>query len=721
MSTLHPTFPALPKRIRRLGELAYNLWWSWHPEAQDLYEEIDLTAWRALDHNPVRLLQVIPRKKLNAVIQRKGYLDRYDRVLAEFDAYMATKDTWFARHYPQLADKTVAYFSMEFGLHEALPVYAGGLGVLSGDHAKEASDLGLPFVCVGFLYQLGYFRQRITEDGWQESIYDRLELDCVPIRPVVDTEGHNITIAVDLPGRPVSARLWSVRVGRVMLYLLDTDIDQNEQQDRALTSRLYWSDLELRMSQEIVLGIGGVKALRALGVDPAVWHMNEGHSAFLGLERLRERVQAGMAFDKALAEVRGSTVFTTHTPVPAGNDAFPVWMVEKYFWNYWDQLGLSREQFMGLALHELPWGPTFSMSVLGLNLANYRNGVSELHGEVSRKMWHFLWPDRSEEDVPILPVTNGIHTATWLATRLHRLYDRYLGRDWMEHLDELAVWEKIDTIPDEALWEVRKHLKRRLMAFIRDRARVRWQHGEALPVQTVASGVLLDPYVLTIGFARRFATYKRATLFMRDVERLERLLLSEDRPLQIIFAGKAHPNDDPGKKFVQEIYRLVKSPEIGGRIAFIENYDLNVARYMVQGVDVWLNTPRRPHEASGTSGEKAAINGVLNFSVLDGWWREAYNGDNGWTIGDETEYGDPEQQDEADADSLYSTLENDIIPLYYETEGNGVPHGWLRRMKDSIRTLAPIFSTRRMVKEYAAEMYVPAMTAAPGRAEDVKT
>jgi starch phosphorylase len=713
------SLPALPKRIRRLGELAYNLWWSWHPEAVDLYESIDPVMWNAVRHNPVRQLQEVPRKRLNAVMQRKGYVEQYDRVLARFDAYMQAGDTWFTSHYPELAGRSIAYFSMEFGLHEALPVYAGGLGVLSGDHAKEASDLGLPFVCMGFLYQLGYFRQKITEDGWQESIYDRLDLDTVPVLPVRAADGSDLVVTVELPGRTVAARVWAVQVGRVTLYLLDSDLDRNDQADRALTSRLYWSDLELRISQEVVLGIGGVRALRALGIDPAVWHLNEGHSAFLGLERLREKVGAGTPFAAALEQVRATTVFTTHTPVPAGNDAFPLWMMEKYFWNTWEDLGLTREEFMNLALHDQAWGPTFSMTVLGLRVAAFRNGVSELHGEVARRMWHFLYPEREVDEVPISAVTNGIHTGTWLAPSLHRLYDRHLGRDWEERRDELGVWDRVRAIPDEELWAVRRHLKRKLANFIRDRARERWEAGQVVPVQVVAAGVLLDPYALTIGFARRFATYKRATLVLRDLARLLGLLRSAERPLQIIFAGKAHPNDDPGKKFIQDIYRLVKSHESAGRLVFIENYDINIARYLVQGVDVWLNTPRRPHEASGTSGQKAAINGVLNLSVLDGWWREAYNGENGWAIGDERDYDDPEEQDEADAESLYELLENEILPLYYEHEGNGIPHGWTRRMKESIATLAPIFSTRRMVKEYTTEMYVPALQAreAPPAAE----
>jgi starch phosphorylase len=705
-----PNHFSLPRRINRLGELAYNLWWTWNPDAQRLFSRIDAELWETTYHNPVRFLRQVQRARLNAVTNNRYYLEFYDRIFRAFDQYMEAKDTWFLNQYPELRHRPVAYFSMEFGLHETLPIYAGGLGVLSGDHAKEASDLGLPFVGIGFFYTEGYFTQRITEDGWQEARYIRHPLEDLPVIPVMEASGEPVTISVDLPGREVHARLWEIHVGRVPLYLLDTNIEVNSQADRALSARLYSSDLDLRISQEILLGIGGVRALRTLGYNPNVWHMNEGHSAFMVLERIRELMEADHSFDEAAQIVRQSNVFTTHTPVPAGNDEFALWLTDKYFSNLWPELGLDREAFVNLARHTVTWGDNFSMPVLALRFSEKRNAVSELHGNVSRKMWNFLWPDRNVEDVPITHVTNGIHTGTWLARRLRHLYERYLGPDWMENVDDPNLWELIYNIPDEQLWAVRRHLKRKLVAYMRERARQQWLQGNRHPVQVVASGLLLDPYALTIGFARRFAPYKRANLILSDLDRLLKLLNRPGMPVQIVFSGKSHPDHEGGKLLIQEVYRAVKRSESGGRLVFLEDYDMNLARYLTQGVDVWLNTPRRPNEASGTSGQKAALNGVLNFSVLDGWWREGYNGQNGWAIGKDMDYDDTQKQDEADAESLYDVLENEIIPLYYQIRSSdGLPGDWIARMKESIRTLAPQFSMRRMVKEYSERLYLPAM------------
>ncbi len=700
---------SLPRRIRRLGELAYNLWWTWKPDAQRLFRRIDHDLWERTYHNPVQFLRQVERANLNAVAQDRNYLDFYDRIFRMYDQYMSANDTWFLQEHAERINCPIAYFSTEFGLHETLPIYAGGLGVLSGDHLKEASDLGLPLVAVGFLYTRGYFSQHITEDGWQEARFKRLHFEDMPITPILDEEDAPLTVSVELPGRDVLARLWEIHVGRVPLYLLDTDVEGNSAEDRELTSRLYNSDLEARISQEIILGIGGVRALRNLGYNPTVWHMNEGHSAFMGLERCREMVAAGHSFETAQEKVHQSTIFTTHTPVPAGSDEFPLWLIDKYFSHLWPELGLERDQFINLARREMSWGETFSMPLLAFRFAERRNGVSELHGQVARKMWNFLWPDMREDDVPISYVTNGIHTGTWLARRLDHLFRRYLGRDWMNHLDDPDLWEVVENIPDEELWMVRRHLKRKLVFYMRDRAREQWLRDGVHPVQVIASGVLLDPYALTIGFARRFATYKRAGLILRDLDRLLELINRPNRPVQIIFAGKAHPNDNPGKMLIQEVYRSVKQAENGGRLVFLEDYDMNLARYLVQGVDVWLNTPRRPNEASGTSGEKAALNGVLNFSVLDGWWREGYNGMNGWAIGDEHDYDDPDVQDQKDIESLYDILENEIIPLYYDRSEGNLPREWIARMKASIRTLGPQFSMRRMIKEYAEQLYLPAM------------
>ncbi|HEY6072056.1 MAG TPA: alpha-glucan family phosphorylase, partial [Anaerolineales bacterium] len=615
--------------------------------------------------NPICLLRELERSILNEAAQDQAYLDRYDRIFREFDEYMEKKNTWSDNAHPELTNQPVAYFSMEFGLHETLPIYSGGLGVLAGDHLKESSDLGLPLAGVGIMYGQGYFTQRITEDGWQEAVNNPMNFDELAVLPVLGEDGKPFMVEVEMPDRSIHVRVWEVRVGRVPLFLLDSNVDGNSENDRILTARLYWSDLDKRIMQELLLGVGGVRALRALGYNPQVWHMNEGHAAFLILERARELVASGHTFQEAIDETRGQNIFTTHTPVPAGNDEFPLWLVDQYLGALWPPLGLTRDEFIDLARHQMPWGESFSMGVLALRYSGGRNAVSELHGHVARKMWHFLWPDAEEEEVPITYVTNGVHTSNWMARRLQALLAKYMGPDWMDHLDETGLWDKLNDVPAEEMWAVRQHLKRKMSFYMRDRVRERWRTGGFHPVQVVASGVLLNPYALTIGFARRFATYKRASLILSDVERLFELINRPNRPVQIIYAGKAHPADDPGKRLIQDIYRTVKQAENGGRIMFLEDYDMNVARYLVQGVDMWLNTPRRPLEASGTSGMKAGLNGVLNFSILDGWWREAYNGRNGWAIGEDREPGPPETQDPADAESLYSTLENEIIPLYY--------------------------------------------------------
>ncbi|MEW5867985.1 MAG: alpha-glucan family phosphorylase [Chloroflexota bacterium] len=707
-----PNHFSLPRRINRLGELAYNLWWTWNPEAQRLFSRIDAVLWESVYHNPVLFLRKVERSRLNAATNNRYYLEFYDRIFREFDQYMQAQETWFSKKCPEMSERLIAYFSMEFGLHETLPIYAGGLGVLSGDHTKEASDLGLPFVAIGFFYTEGYFTQRITEDGWQEAEYAAHPFGDLPVMPLLDENEMPLMISVELPGRQVYARIWEVHVGRVPLYLLDSNVELNAPADRALTARLYSSDLDMRISQEILLGVGGVRALRAMDYQPSVWHMNEGHSAFLSLERIRELVHTGLSFEQAVEQVRARNVFTTHTPVPAGNDEFALWLVDKYFSNLWTELNLTRDQFINLAYHLVSWGEAFSMPALALNLSQGRNAVSELHGQVSRKMWQYLWPERRDDEVPITHITNGVHTGTWLARRLRALLDRYLGAGWMEDADDLDVWELVNNIPDEQLWAVRQHLKRKLVAYVRERARQRWMRGGWHPVQVVSSGVLLNPYALTIGFARRFAPYKRANLILQDVDRLLKLVNHPEMPVQIIFAGKSHPDHEGGKMLIQDVYRVVKRAESGGRLVFLEEYDMNLARYLVQGVDVWLNTPRRPNEASGTSGQKAAVNGVLNFSVLDGWWREGYNEQNGWAIGKDMDYSNSEEQDAVDAASLYDVLEDEIIPLYYRLRSSdGLPGEWIARMKESIRTIGPQFSARRMVKEYTERMYLPAIQA----------
>ncbi|MBV6452755.1 MAG: Glycogen phosphorylase [Anaerolineales bacterium] len=704
-----PKSVELPKRITRLHELSYNLWWTWQPEAARLFGRLDYDLWERLGHNPIRLLREIERERLTQAASDKDYLALYDEVFAAFDSYFADIKTWTHRTHPEFDSRPVAYFSMEFGLHETLPIYSGGLGVLAGDHLKEASDLGLPLTAVGFMYAQGYFSQRISEDGWQEALNNPLVLDDLPVLPVLGDDGKRVMLDVELTDRSIRVQIWEARVGRVPLYLLDSNVDSNSEMDRLLTARLYWSDLDRRVMQEVLLGIGGVRALRTLGYNPAVWHMNEGHAAFLTLERARELVEGGDDFETAIAKTRKQNVFTTHTPVPAGNDEFPLWLIEKYLGAIWPQLKLTREQFFDIAKHPRGHSESFSMGILALRNSDGRNAVSELHGEVSRKMWNFLWPDKAEKDVPITYVTNGVHTANWMARRLKNLFIKHLGADWYDHLDEPKFWSKIDDLPDAELWAVRLHLKRKLAFYLRERVRERWTRGGFHPVQVVSSGVLINPYALTIGFARRFATYKRASLVMRDVERLLSIVNKPNMPVQILFAGKAHPADEPGKQLIQQVYRTVKKAETGGRIVFLEDYDMNLARYLVQGVDVWMNTPRRPLEASGTSGMKAALNGALNFSVLDGWWREAYNGKNGWAIGEDKEYESSDAQDALDAEDLYTTLENEIIPLYYDRDPKEISHEWIARVKDSMKTNIPRFSTRRMVKEYVENLYVKAL------------
>jgi starch phosphorylase len=699
----------LPKRIERLSELAYNLWWTWQPEAARLFGRLDYDLWARLGHNPIRLLLEMRPARLKIVTRDQAYLALYDRVFAEYDSYFTRTDTWANLTQPKLANRPIAYFSMEFGLHETLPIYGGGLGILAGDHLKESSDLDLPLVGVGLMYSQGYFTQRISEDGRQEELNKPLNFDDLPAIPVCTEEGKRMTVEVEFPERRVTLGLWEIRVGRVPLYLLDSDLDPNSESDKILTARLYLSDLDRRIMQELLLGVGGVRALRALGYNPSVWHMNEGHAAFLTIERARELVAAGHTFEQALEETRRQNVFTTHTPVPAGNDEFPFLLIDKYLAGWWYQLNITREQFIEAARPPRPGNESFSMGVLALRNSQGRNAVSELHGQVARKMWHYLWPDRDEKYVPIIHVTNGVHTANWMARRLHILLTRYLGDDWYNHLDQPGLWWKMDEIPDAELWAVHIHLKRKLAFYMREQVRDRWREGEYHPVQVVASGVLINPYTLTIGFARRFATYKRANLILTDIDRLLNLINQPNMPIQIIFAGKAHPADEPGKELIQQIYRQVKRAETGGRMVFVEDYDMNLARYLVQGVDIWMNTPRRPLEACGTSGMKAALNGVLNLSVLDGWWHEAYNGRNGWAIGEDKDYASEQEQDAVDAESLYHILENEIIPLYYDRDPMEISHGWLARMKDSMKTVIPQFSTRRMVKEYVKKLYITAL------------
>ncbi|MBN1877841.1 MAG: alpha-glucan family phosphorylase [Anaerolineae bacterium] len=699
----------LPPRLARLEDLAYNFWWSWHRASRDLFKQLDRTLWTTTHHNPVRILLEVPQERLDYLAKDPIFLRDYDAVLMDMDKDILNNGHWYARTYPDLKSHTIAYFSAEFGMHTSLPIYSGGLGVLSGDTSKEASDLGLPFVGVGFLYQQGYFRQRLDHSGWQEAIYPPLNESEVALRPVLCDDRTCSTICLHVGDRDLYLQIWEVHVGRTRIYLMDADVEQNAPWDRELTARLYGGDQEMRIQQEILLGIGGVHILRSLNIDPQIWHLNEGHSAFMVLERLREYVAAGLSLDEAKQRVRASTIFTTHTPVPAGHDAFPFGLMEKYFNTFWPQLDMSREDFLSLGSHPTYYGEAFNMTKLALLLSGYTNGVSMLHGEVSRKMWHSLWPELPETDVPIGHVTNGVHLPSWTGDNLHRLYRHSISPDWMENQDDPLIWARIEDVPDEVLWDAHTHLKRKMFSIIRERARDDRISRAMPPEQLLASGIFLDPDALVIGFARRFATYKRAGLIFRDIERLFRLLHDRYRPVQFVFAGKAHPADDPGKLLLQEIYNWARNPAVGGRIAFVEDYDMHVSRYLVQGVDVWLNTPRKPMEASGTSGMKAAFNGVLNLSIPDGWWAEACNGRNGWMIDAGVFYDDPNQQDDADAGALYRLLEEQVIPLFYQRDQDNVPRGWVAMMKEAIRTVGPQFSARRMMKEYTRHYYVPAL------------
>ncbi|MFC2066769.1 alpha-glucan family phosphorylase [Chloroflexota bacterium] len=702
------TVSKIPERINRLEELANNLWWSWHPEGRALFRILDYPLWRLSGHNPIQMLYEINPEKLEAAADDSTFLSLYDAAVTAFDKEMTDGASWYATNHPDAPQDPVAYFSMEFALHNSLPIYAGGLGVLAGDLCKEASDLGIPMVAVGFMYPLGYFRQHISAEGWQEEEYNQLDFSKTPVTAISSEDSKQCLVEVQLKDRTLHIGAWLVRLGRVDLCLLDTDIEENDPQDRQLSSRLYTADREHRLQQEVLLGIGGVRILRKLGIQPAIWHANEGHTAFMMLECIREEVERGASFDKALESVQKTSVFTTHTPVPAGHDIFSTELIEQYFQDYWSSLGISREKFLNLGRHTGSGDSGFNMTVLSLKTSGHRNAVSRLHGDVTRRMWNGLWQNRTEENVPIIDITNGIHVPTWIALETRQTYDKCLGADWVERQDDIEIWQHIDDIPDEELWRVHLFLKRKLFHIILERAQRRWAKSEATPQQILAMGSLLDHDTLTIGFVRRFAEYKRPDLLFKDVERLKRIVNDPWCPVQIIFAGKSHPADTASKKLLQNVHTMARDRAFQGRIAFLEDYDMHLARYLAQGVDVWLNTPRRLQEASGTSGMKAALNGVLHLSVPDGWWLEAYNGENGWSIGDATLKASTQEEDKSDAEALYRLLEEEVVPLYYNRNRNDLPHSWIAMMKRSICSIVPLFNSRRMLKEYCEQMYLPA-------------
>jgi starch phosphorylase len=699
----------LPDGVNRLDELAHDLWWSWNADARNVFRRLDYPLWRLTAHNPVRMLKLISAETLARALADPEWLANYHRALARLDAARVASNTWCARECPELSGRTVAYFSAEFALHQSLPIYAGGLGVLAGDHCKEASDLGVPLVGVGFMYPQGYFHQEVSADGWQREVYEKLKWTDVAIEPAVTPEGAPCVTAVPLGSRTVLMAVWRIHLGRVTLYLLDTDLEENAPWDRDLSARLYGGDRETRLQQEILLGIGGVRALKAVGAEPSVFHLNEGHAAFASLQRIRDLCEKGWAFEAALEEVRRTTVFTTHTPVAAGHDAFPFHMVETHLAGAWGDLGGYRERFFQLANYDNGSGSMFNMTALALRTAGAVNGVSRVHGEVTKQMWRSVWPGASLEELPIKSVTNGVHVPTWISSEMAGLLEKHLGPDWLDHHDDPAYCDRVLEIPDEELWQARQSLRNFLFTFIRERARYRWTTRDMGAARIVAAGTMFDHNALTIGFARRFTGYKRPELIFADPDRLAAILNAHGRPVQILFAGKAHPADDIGKHHLQRIYRRALDPKFGGRIAFMEDYDLHVAHFLVQGCDVWLNNPRKPLEASGTSGMKAAINGTPHMSIGDGWWAEGFVPDNGWLIEGQADPNDPGAQDWADAQAIYALLEQRLVPAFYDRDVQGIPRRWLQVVKQSIRTVLPRFSTRRMVKEYVRTMYQPAV------------
>jgi len=707
--TRYSTLSPLPERIARLEELALDLWWSWHLEARIVFRRLDYQLWRATAHNPARMLWLIPREKLEAAATDPEFLARYDKAIAALDDARAARNTWWSHRFPHLNGQIIAYFSAEFALHQSLPIYAGGLGVLAGDHCKEASDLGVPLIGVGFMYPQGYFHQRLSAEGWQEESYEKINWADAPIEPALTPDGRPCVTAVPLGDRSVLVAVWRVRVGRVKLYLLDTDLEENAPWDRDLSARLYGGDRETRIQQEIILGIGGVRTLRALGIEPAVFHLNEGHAGFVVLQRIRDLIEHGATFDAAVDEIRRTTIFTTHTPVPAGHDAFPFHLVETHLAGAWGTLGSNRERFLALGAYDNGSGSQFNMTALAIRSAGSTNAVSQLHGEVTRAMFAPMWPDLPEAQRPVSAVTNGVHVPTWIASELSDLFSKYLGNDWLERHDDPGLWEGVLTIPDHELWTVRQALRRYLFTFVRDRARRRWVDEHVGIPRVVAAGTLLDPDALTIGFARRFTGYKRPELVFHDPERLARILNATGRPVQIIFAGKSHPADDIGKHHLQHVYRHALEPMFGGRVAFVDDYDLHVAHFLVQGCDVWLNNPRKPLEASGTSGMKAAINGVPHLSIGDGWWAEGFTGANGWVIDGGVGGDNYDAIDAGDADALYRLLEEEVVPAFYDRDESQVPRRWIATVKQAIITVAPRFSARRMVKDYTERMYAPAL------------
>ncbi|MCF8028311.1 MAG: alpha-glucan family phosphorylase [Desulfobacteraceae bacterium] len=704
-------FPHLPEQLKGLEDLAENLWWSWNPQARMLFKMLDRQAWKESGHNPDLMLRNLPEDILKKATRDPNYMRHYDLVMYHFNKYLK-EPPLSTQPDPEENAGCVAYFSAEYGLHHSLPFYAGGLGFLAGDHLKECSDMGVPLVALGFMYPAGYLYQVIKPDGWQENYTQEVDKSAASISPVYTADGGQLRVPIShINHMPLQLGIWEVPVGRVSLLLMDTDMEENEPGLRSISQRLYTSDPEKRLLQEIVLGIGGYRVLKALDIDCRMLHLNEGHAAFALLEKMRELVENGADFEQARQQLREMSLFTTHTPVPAGHDVFPFEMIEKYFEAYWPRLGLDREGFLDLGRHPDKPEAGFNMTALALKLSGKANGVSRRHGKVSRRMWQGMWPDLTEDQVPIDHVTNGVHLPSWLEPKMRLLFNKYFGEGWLNAHDNPAIWEFIEEIPNNELWQTHYWLKLKLIDYIRHKARNRWDSGQVHPSQITAMGIMLDPSVLTLGFARRFTPYKRPDLIFTDLERLKKMLNDPWRPIQLIFAGKSHPDDAEGHELIHKIFELARNPETAGRVAFVENYNEMLAQYLTHGVDVWLNNPAPPMEASGTSGMKAALNGVPHLSTPDGWWLEGYSEKtdereqtikNGWRFGSGEEIA---ERDGEDAGALYELLEKEIIPLYYRAGENGTPHGWVRVMKETIKTNAPRFSARRMIKDYMRKYY----------------
>jgi starch phosphorylase len=698
--------PYLPDRIQGLAAVATNLWWSWHLNARELFRAIDPNLWHRMRHNPLELLQRVEPARLQSVAQDPAFLAHFDALMQEFGRLEDRENTWFAQHQRGADGRPIAYFCAEFALHNSIPVYSGGLGVLAGDHCKAASDLGVPLVAVGLFYVKGYFDQRLRADGWQEDSDEVINASTTPLSPVLGPGGEPSLVSLCTEGRDLHVGAWRLMVGRVPVYLLDTDLERNDPTDRELTHKLYTGNPKLRLKQEWVLGVAGVRVLRALGIEPAAWHANEGHAAFMFVERLRELVVAGTPVEEAVTRIRASSVFTTHTPVPAGHDMFSCEEVEELAGPCFEDMGLTREQFFRIGHHPVRDHGQYHMTVAAIRLAGRVNGVSARHERESRRIWKDIWTGRDASQVPITHVTNGVHMGTWMSQWLRELLAEHLGPDWEDRLDEPGLWDGVLALDDAKLWAVHQRLRQVLHSYIREEARHRWRDVWRDPARMAVAGTLLSPTSLTIGFARRFATYKRADLVFHDLERLRRLLVNPRRPVQLLFAGKAHPADEPGKKVLQRVYEVAQDPRFEGRVAFLEDYELHLAHRLVQGVDLWLNLPRVPMEACGTSGMKAALNGVPQLSTLDGWWAEGYTGMNGWAI---PQPGQEQDADEADVESLLTLLEEQVVPRFYHRDARGVPLLWTQMMKQAMRTAGERFTARRMLQEYVEDYYAPAM------------